>query len=90
MKNYGIFTQICVLQGFNAKETKNSKKSIKEWLRQEMQNVVTFMIYVATKFQGNQQNYVMPLKNSVVIKSQNNAQENSRKNVSTFHSSIAT
>ena len=57
MKNYGIFTQICVLLGFNAKtkknKTKSSKKSSKEWLRQEMQNVVTFLIYVATKVQGN-------------------------------------
>ena len=49
MKNYGIFIQICILQGFNAKETKNSKKSSKEWLRQEMQNVMTFLIYVVTK-----------------------------------------
>ena len=26
MMNYGIFTQIYVLQGFNAKETKTNKK----------------------------------------------------------------
>ena len=37
MMNYGIFTQIYVLQGFNAKETETSKKSRKKWLRQEMQ-----------------------------------------------------
>ena len=29
MKNYGIFTQICVFQGFNAKEQKTSKKNSK-------------------------------------------------------------
>ena len=38
MMNYGIFTQIYVLQGFNAKETKTNMKSRKKkWLRQEMQ-----------------------------------------------------
>ena len=30
MMNYGIFTQIYVLQGFNAKETKTSKKNKKK------------------------------------------------------------
>ena len=30
MLNYGIFTQIYVLNGFNAKETKTNKKSRKK------------------------------------------------------------
>ena len=29
MQNYGIFTHICVLLGFNAKETKRARKAAK-------------------------------------------------------------
>ena len=34
MMNYGIFTRIYVLQGFNAKEVKRVEKAAK-WLKQE-------------------------------------------------------
>ena len=53
MKNYGIFTQICVLQGFNAKEPKTNKKGRKKWLRQKMKIVATLLKYIRTKVQDS-------------------------------------
>ena len=54
MMNYGIFTQIYVLQGFSAKETKTNKKCIKKMAK--ARNAVMLQHnynIVATRPQGN-------------------------------------
>ena len=63
MMNYGIFTKIYVLQGFNAKEAKRMKKSSRKWLRQEnaVMSQHNYSI-VVTKPQGNMQKFVTTSK----------------------------
>ena len=41
MQNCGIFTQICVLQGFNAKEAKRARKAGKNCSVKKFPNVMT-------------------------------------------------
>ena len=58
MMNYGIFTQIYVLHGFNEKEAKRVGKSSKKWLKQENGKYLDIIYNVVTKPQGNLQKFV--------------------------------
>ena len=84
MMNYGIFTQIYVLQGFNSKEIKTSKKSRKKkWLRQEMQlrgDIITAL---------SRQNPKATCR-SLSQHRQSRVQDDSRKIIATFHNSVVT
>ena len=52
MQNYGVFTQICVLQDLLKKKQKEQEKQ-QIGLRQEILNVVKNFIIVATKLEEN-------------------------------------
>ena len=89
MMNYGIFTQIFVLQGFNEKEEKRVGKSNKKWLKQENGKYRHIIYNVMTKPQGHLQKFVV-IRRTMSQQRPSRVQDDSRKIVATFHNYVTT
>ena len=89
MMNYEIFTQIYVLQGFNAKEAKRVEKTTKKMAKAGKWKISQHNLQCRDKTQGNRHEFVATSR-TVSQQRPSRVQDDNQKIIATFHNYVTT